>query len=106
MRAETEERRNIEILAGSLSNLLSRRGWLVAWWRRTAQSLLLVLSGEPGGISGVDRTERMVGGGAPVFDVRFRCWKEVGEDGQKMAQYYTAITHHHNNNIVNMKVRD
>ena len=23
-----------------------------------------------------------------------------------MAQYYTAITHHHNNNIVNMKVRD
>ena len=22
-----------------------------------------------------------------------------------MAQYYTAITHHHNNNIVNMKVR-
>ena len=48
----------------------------------------------------------LVGGGEPVFDVRFRCWKEVGEDGQKMAQYYTAITHHHNNNIVNMKVRD
>ena len=57
-----------------------------------------------GGISGVDREDG--GGGAPVFDVRFRCWKEVGEDGQKMAQYYTAITHHHNNNIVNMKVRD
>ena len=77
MRAGTGEREvNIEILAGnhrnhrnlrSLRSLVSRRGRLVAWRRHRAQSLPLVRLGEAGesqgGISGVDRTERMVAGG-------------------------------------------
>ena len=45
-------------------------------------------------MSGADRRERLVGG-EQVFDVRFRCWSEVCQDGQREARHGSVLLSYH-----------